>query len=123
MGAISGMEVMDGDEYDIMMNPGHRKQGQIDPGFSQDKLNAMKGVQKAINEIGQMFKKMSELIEMQDEQIMRIDHDIDETTGHLDTAEKDLYTYFKNISGNRALILKIFGIIIFFIIFFVMFLT
>ena len=80
-------------------------------------MNAM------ISEISSMFQKMSHMIVQQEEQIRRIDQDVDDTLGNVDRGHSELLRYFNNISGNRSLIVKVFLILIFFIVFSTVFLS
>ncbi|KAF4674355.1 Syntaxin-5 [Perkinsus chesapeaki] len=93
------------------------------PGYLNARANAVQAVQRTIGELGQMFQKVSSMVYEQDEMIMRIDSDVDDTMGHLNEGQNQLLKYFHNISGNRSLILKIFAILICFVIFFVVFLA
>ncbi len=91
--------------------------------YGESRVEAMKGVQKIIGELGVMFKRMGDIIQEQEYNVLRIDDDVTDTLSNLENAEGSLLTYLKNISSNRALILKVFGIIIFFIVFFIVFLS
>lgn len=70
-----------------------------------------------------MFKRMGDLIQDQDLQITRIDADVQETDESMQRAEEDLMKYLTNISSNRGLILKVFCIVMAFIVFFIVFLS
>lgn len=76
-----------------------------------------------INSSGQMFKRMRDLINEQEYAVMRIDQDVTDTQDNLDQAEKSLLQYLDSISSNRMLIIKVFAIIIGFIVFFIVFLS
>ncbi|EEQ98637.1 syntaxin 5, putative [Perkinsus marinus ATCC 50983] len=93
------------------------------PGYLNARANAVQAVQRTIGELGQMFEKVSSMVYEQDEMIMRIDSDVDDTMGHLNEGQNQLLKYFHSISGNRSLILKIFAILVCFVIFFVLFLA
>lgn len=94
-----------------------------DVGGEQERWKSIQNVQKAISDIATMFKKMSEVIALHDDMVERIDHNIDETTTNMESGRQDLMHYLNNISGNRKLILKVFGIILGFILFFIVFLS
>jgi len=55
--------------------------------------------------------------------VTRIDDDVGNTLDNLEGAEASLLKYLSSISSNRMLIIKVFGIIIFFIVFFIIFLS
>ncbi|CAD7928248.1 unnamed protein product [Amoebophrya sp. A120] len=107
-------------ERDGLMRAG---QTQIDPGYTDSRAEAMQTVQRAIADVGQMFKRMRDLINEQEYAVMRIDQDVTDTQDNLDQAERSLLQYLDSISSNRMLILKVFGIIIAFIIIFIVFLS
>lgn len=55
--------------------------------------------------------------------ITRIDSNVDETAVNVEAAHHELVKYFHNISQNRWLMIKVFGVLIAFFIFFVVFFT
>ncbi|KAF4669712.1 Syntaxin-5 [Perkinsus olseni] len=114
-GPPSGFDIEGGREEQEQMLQG--------PGYLNARANAVQAVQRTIGELGQMFQKVSSMVYEQDEMIMRIDSDVDDTMGHLNEGQNQLLKYFHSISGNRSLILKIFAILICFVIFFVLFLA
>ena len=89
--------------------------------YSLSRANAAVALQGMIAEIGQLFNKMSHMIVQQEEMVRRIDADIDGSAENVNRGHSELLKYFNNISGNRGLILKIFAVLIFFIIFFALF--
>ncbi|CAD7940475.1 unnamed protein product [Amoebophrya sp. A25] len=109
-----------GGERDGLMQRG---QSRIDPMYADSRAEAMQTVQRAIADVGQMFKRMRDLIHEQDYAIMRIDQDVTDTQENLEHAEKSLLTYLDSISSNRMLIIKVFAIVITFIIIFIVFLS
>merc|ERR1719188_1442015 len=99
-------------------------QGQaMQTSYHASRAEAVQNVQKTIGELAQMFQKMAVLVTAQEEMIQRIDSDVDNTLSNVDAAQENLLKYFKYISSNRALIIKVFLILIFFVIFFVVFLA
>jgi len=91
--------------------------------YHESRADAMQSVQKVIGELGVMFKKMADMIQEQEYMTLRIDEDITQTQDNMSNAERSLLDYFNNMSGNRSLILKVFGVVIAFVIFFVIFLS
>mmetsp|Transcript_1941 Transcript_1941/g.4469 ORF Transcript_1941/g.4469 Transcript_1941/m.4469 type:complete len:297 (-) Transcript_1941:160-1050(-) len=112
------MTAMGGENVGLM-----RGGKQIDPGYADSRAEAMQTVQRAIADVGQMFKRMRDLINEQEYAVMRIDQDVTDTQDNLDQAEKSLLQYLDSISSNRMLIIKVFAIIIGFIVFFIVFLS
>jgi len=91
--------------------------------YTNSRAEAVQSVQRTIGELATMFQKMAVMVTAQEEMIQRIDHDIDDTTDNMNAAQDSLLKYFHHISSNRSLIIKVFGILIFFVVFFVVFIA
>lgn len=91
--------------------------------YHTDRAQAVQSVQKTIGELAQMFQKMAVMVTAQEDQIRRIDHDVDDTLDNVQQGQDSLLKYFHHISSNRMLIIKVFLILLFFVIFFVVFLA
>jgi len=91
--------------------------------YQTSRVDAVQSVQRTIGELAQMFQKMAVMVTAQEEMIQRIDHDVDDTLSNVNSAQDDLLKYFHHISSNRGLIIKVFLILIFFVVFFVVFLA
>lgn len=91
--------------------------------YHSSRSEAVQSVQRVIGELGQMFGKMAELVHSQEEMISRIDKHTDDALHNLTEGQSELLRYFHNISSNRSLILKVFSILIFFVVFFIIFLS
>lgn len=75
-----------------------------------------------IGELGQLFKRLSTMISEQQALVERIDEDIETSVMNTDLAHKELIKSYDSISNNKKFAMKIIGIIVAFIIFFVIFL-
>jgi len=95
----------------------------LQQGYHSSRAEAVQAVQRTIGELAQMFQKMAVMVTAQEEMIKRIDHDLDDTLSNVDAAQGHLLKYFNHISSNRMLIIKVFLILIFFVVFFVVFLA
>lgn len=73
--------------------------------------------EKSIAELGVMFTKMSTLISQQGEVLERIEDDVEAAAGDIDAGHDELVKVYGMTKGNRGLILKVFGILIFLIVF------
>merc|ERR1719281_1186143 len=91
--------------------------------YTNSRAEAVQSVQRTIGELATMFQKMAVMVTAQEEMIQRIDHDVDDTMTNVEQGQQHLLKYFHHISSNRALILKVFAILIFFVVFFVVFLA
>eukprot|EP01004_Peranema_trichophorum_P006988 NODE_5786_length_968_cov_40.500592_g5204_i0.p1 GENE.NODE_5786_length_968_cov_40.500592_g5204_i0~~NODE_5786_length_968_cov_40.500592_g5204_i0.p1 ORF type:complete len:292 (-),score=38.88 NODE_5786_length_968_cov_40.500592_g5204_i0:9-884(-) len=86
--------------------------------YYQERSDAVRQVETTIVELSGMFSEFARIVEQQDELILRIDTDVETALANVEGAQNELLRYLNRISGNRWLILKVFGIIFFFIIFF-----
>ncbi len=85
-----------------------------------------------------MFSQFSVLVQRQGEQIERIDSQVrclfflalyrltnlfkvEQTHSNIENAQRELLKFVENISGNRSLIMKLFGVTAGFVVVFVMF--
>jgi syntaxin 5 len=82
--------------------------------YHVSRLTSVQGIQRTIAELGQMFSKMASTIQQQEEMVSRIDTDIDTADMHIKEGHMQLLKYYKSMSSNRKLILKIFLILIVF---------
>ncbi len=87
--------------------------------FFRNRAKAMQTVEQTIVEMSQIFNQLSTLVKEQEEQIQRIDHNVDFTEMNVNDAHAELLRYFRSVSGNRWLMIKIFIVLILFIIVFV----
>merc|ERR1719464_1502267 len=80
---------------------------------------AVQNVQRSVNQLAQMFRKMADVVVAQDELVRRIDMDIGATGENVEKAQMELSRYMLHIKSNRGLILKVFLILLCFTVFFV----
>merc|ERR1719191_1720335 len=91
--------------------------------YHSSRAEAVQNVQRTIGELGVMFGKMASLVSIQEEMIQRIDNDLDETVTNVEAGQDNLLKYYQGMSSNRKLLLKVFAILFFFTIFFIMFIA
>ncbi|WKY12205.1 hypothetical protein Q1695_003635 [Nippostrongylus brasiliensis] len=91
--------------------------------YAQARSTAMETIEGSISELGQIFAQLASLVSEQGEMITRIDSNVDDTAINIDAAHTELVKYFHNISKNRWLMIKVFGVLMVFFIVFVLFLT
>ena len=63
------------------------------------------------------------IVFLQEEVVQRIDMHVEEAETHIEAAHDELLRYFRSISSNRWLMAKVFGILILFFLFGVIFLA
>ena len=113
--------------------------------YASSRSDAVQSVQKVIGELGSMFQNMAQMVTQQEEMLMRIDQSLDDTIeyfffhlfqtipshnqfsfcycSNVETGTGQLLKYWNNISSNRSLIIKVFAILIAFMIFFIIFIA
>jgi syntaxin 5 len=106
--------------------PSHQQQQQqqLVPGqdsFMASRAEALHSVESTIVELGDIFSKLAEMVQSQGEMAIRIDENMDETLTNVEGAQGALLKYLNRISSNRWLIIKIFFVLIIFLVIFVVF--
>ncbi|EJW81388.1 hypothetical protein WUBG_07703 [Wuchereria bancrofti] len=91
--------------------------------YLQARSSAMENIESSISELGQIFRQLASLVTEQGEMITRIDSNVEETSLNVDAAHTELVKYFHSISQNRWLIIKVFGVLFFFFVIFIVFLS
>jgi syntaxin 5 len=84
--------------------------------YLQDRHNAVETIESSIQQVGQLFQQLATLVSEQGEQVQRIEHNVDDIDVNIMGAQRELLKYFNNISNNRWLFLKIFGVLLVFFI-------
>tara|TARA_B100000482_G_scaffold16202_1_gene10992 strand:- start:558 stop:851 length:294 start_codon:yes stop_codon:yes gene_type:complete len=82
---------------------------------------ALQNVERTITELGGIFQQLATMVSEQGELAVRIDENVNESVANVDNAQTQLLKYMNSISSNRWLIMKIFGVLISFLVFFVVF--
>jgi hypothetical protein len=83
---------------------------------------AVNEVEKTIGELGQLFKRLATMIQAQQELVERIDDDVETAVSNTDNAKNALMKAYESVSSNRGLYMKIGGILVVFILVFILFL-
>jgi len=91
--------------------------------YQQARVEGVEQVQRVLAELSTMFQRVASLVSRQDEMVMRIDANVSDSLHNLKEGQAHLLKYLHRISSNRALILKILGIIMAFAVFFIVFLA
>ncbi|XP_037929659.1 syntaxin-5-like [Teleopsis dalmanni] len=91
--------------------------------YVQQRAETMQNIESTIVELGGIFQQLAHMVKEQEEIVERIDTNIQDAEMNIDAAHSEILKYFQSVSKNRWLMIKIFGVLIFFFIFFVVFLT
>jgi len=113
------------DENSSSMVPMGGFQGQMfeeQDQYQSERSSAMQQVESTIVELGDMFTQLATMVQEQEESIMRIDTNVEESEMNIEAAHSELLKYFRSVTSNRWLMVKIFATcIIFFMVFVVFF--
>lgn len=82
--------------------------------YLQDRNRAVEAIESTINEVGNLFQQLATMVSEQGEVIQRIDTNVEDVSLNIEGAQRELLKYYRNISSNRWLMVKIFGILIVF---------
>ena len=119
---FAAMEDDDGDEdEDALGGMAMVQQRDSSHTYYSARNDAVRQIEGTISELSGMFQEFARILQDQDELVMRIDDDVEMALDHVERGQSELITYLNRISGNRNLILKIFGVLFFFIVFFGLF--
>jgi len=91
--------------------------------YMSSRAEALRNVESTIVELGSIFNKLSEMVAQQGEMAIRIDENIDDTLANVTNAQAQLLKYLNTISSNRWLVMKVFGVLLAFLIIFIMFIA
>lgn len=82
-------------------------------------MREARAVEKAIVELGQTFSRMAGLVAAQGEVVMRIDDDMEAALEDVQKGHAEMVNYLRIVKGNRAVIFKVFALLLVFIVVFV----
>ncbi|XP_017464576.1 PREDICTED: syntaxin-5 isoform X1 [Rhagoletis zephyria] len=91
--------------------------------YVQQRAETMQNIESTIVELGGIFQQLAHMVKEQEETVERIDTNIQDAELNIEAAHSEILKYFQSVSKNRWLMIKIFAVLIFFFIFFVVFLT
>ncbi|XP_051161472.1 syntaxin-5 [Leptopilina boulardi] len=91
--------------------------------YVQARAETMQNIESTIVELGGIFQQLAHMVKEQEEMVERIDSNIEHTELNVEAAHAEILKYFQSVTGNRWLMIKIFAVLIFFFIFFVVFLA
>lgn len=89
--------------------------------YMQSRAEALQNVESTIHELSSIFTQLATMVSQQGELAIRIDENIDETLSNVEGAQGQLLKYLNSISSNRWLMMKIFFVLIVFLLIFVFF--
>lgn len=115
---------VDGEAQPLLHQQQNQQQQQMVPlqdSYMQSRAEALQNVESTIHELGNIFNQLATLVSQQGEIAIRIDENMDETVANVEGAQGALLKYLNSISSNRWLMIKIFFVLIFFLMIFLFF--
>ncbi|CAA2960745.1 syntaxin-32-like [Olea europaea subsp. europaea] len=115
---------MDGETQPLMSQQQHQQQQELVPvqdSYMQSRAEALQNVESTIHELGNIFNQLATLVSQQGEIAIRIDENMDDTLSNVEGAQGALLKYLNSISSNRWLMIKIFFVLVFFLMIFLFF--
>lgn len=91
--------------------------------YVAQRAETMHNIESTIVELGGIFQQLAHMVKEQDEAVTRIDANIQDAELNIEAAHSQILKYFQSVTGNRMLMLKVFGVLIFFFIFFAVFVS
>ncbi|OUZ99698.1 Target SNARE coiled-coil domain [Macleaya cordata] len=90
--------------------------------YMQSRAEALQNVESTIHELGNIFQQLATMVSQQGELAIRlIDENMDDTLANVEGAQGALLKYLNGISSNRWLMIKIFFVLIVFLMIFLFF--
>lgn len=91
--------------------------------YIQSRADTMQNIETTIVELGGIFQQLATMVKEQEEMVQRIDANVEDTTLNVEAAHGEILKYFQSVTSNRWLMIKVFGVLIFFFIIFVVFMA
>lgn len=91
--------------------------------YTQSRSIALQNVETTISELSGIFTHLATMVAQQGELAIRIDDNIEESLANVENARSALGKHLTQIRSNRGLMIKIFAIIIFFLLVFIFFMA
>ncbi|XP_054793864.1 syntaxin-31-like [Prosopis cineraria] len=89
--------------------------------YSQSRATALHSVESTITELSGIFTHLATMVAHQGELAIRIDDNMDESLANVEGAHSSLLKHLSQISSNRWLLIKIFAVLILFLLIFIFF--
>jgi len=91
--------------------------------YLAQRADTMQNIEGTIVELGGIFQQLAHMLKEQEEMMVRIDGNVEETAINTELAHEQILKYFRSVTSNRWLMVKCFGVLIFFFILFVVFMA
>ncbi|CAG0903618.1 unnamed protein product [Cyprideis torosa] len=96
----------------VIEMPQHNQLLMEDDHYLESRATAMQSIESTIVELGSIFQQLAYMVKEQEEVIHRIDHNVEDAQLNVEAAHTEILRYFRSVSSNRWLMIKIFGVLI-----------
>ena len=110
---IQRMEQEQGDQQMLQLIP--------EQSYLQSRADAMSTVESNIVELGTIFQKLAGLVHEHREMVQRVEDNVDDANANIFQSMNVLTDTLNNLRSNKALAMRLFSILVVFIIFFIVF--
>lgn len=113
----------DGESQPLLQQQSQQQQQMVpaQDTYMQSRAEALQNVESTIHELSNIFTQLATMVSQQGEIAIRIDENMEETLANVEGAQSQLVRYLNSISSNRWLMMKIFFVLIVFLMFFLFF--
>merc|ERR1719309_1083717 len=91
--------------------------------YYTSRADTMQTIESTIVELGGIFSQLATMVKEQQEMVERIDSNVEDTALNVELGHNEILKYFQSVTSNRWLMVKIFGVLIFFFLIFVIFMA
>lgn len=110
---IQQMEQQSGQDQMMQLIP--------DQDYLRDRADAMEQVESNIVELGAVYSRLATMVHEHKDMVMRVEDNVDEANTMINLSLSTLTDTLTNLRNNRGLALKVFSILVVFIITFIIF--
>ncbi|KAG9153193.1 hypothetical protein Leryth_020596 [Lithospermum erythrorhizon] len=114
----------DNESQPLLHQQQNQQQQQMVPvqdSYMQSRAEALHNVESTIHELGNIFTQLATMVSQQGELTIRIDENMEDTLANVEGAQGQLVRYLNSISSNRWLMIKIFFVLVVFLMIFLFF--
>ncbi|XP_073000512.1 syntaxin-32-like [Typha latifolia] len=93
----------------------------VQDSYMQSRAEALQNVESTIHELSNIFTQLATMVSQQGELAIRIDENMEDTLANVEGAQGALLKYLNSITSNRWLMIKIFFVLMVFLMIFLFF--
>uniref|UniRef100_A0A7S2JJE2 t-SNARE coiled-coil homology domain-containing protein n=1 Tax=Cyanoptyche gloeocystis TaxID=77922 RepID=A0A7S2JJE2_9EUKA len=109
---------------DFVLDMAHAAQSQMyQNNYQASRATAVESVESTIVELSSIFTQLATMVSEQAELVERIDSNVEEMAYNVEQGQNQLLKYLNTVSSNRWLIIKVFFVLLVFLVFFVVFIA